>query len=134
MNQRNIGGDFDDFLREEHQLEAAEAAALKRVIAYQVAEAMKERRLSKREMASRMQTSRAALERILDPANTSITLATLGRVAAALGKRLSVSFESTPTPPKKPSARSKRVTSTANRPAAPRRATTKSAGGSGAKQ
>ena len=92
MNQSRIGSDFDDFLREEKLLEAAEAAAVKRVLAFQVEPEMKRRQLSKTEMASRMKTSRAAVERLLDPANTSITLATLGRAAAALGKNLSVEF------------------------------------------
>ena len=93
MNQEHIGSNFDDFLRDEKLFEVAEAAAIKRVIAYQVAREMKKRKLSKSEMASRMKTSRAALERVLDPSNTSITLATLGRTAAALGKRLSVVLE-----------------------------------------
>jgi predicted XRE-type DNA-binding protein len=92
VNQSRIGSDFDDFLREEKLLEAAQAAAVKRVLAFQVEQEMKRRQLSKTEMATRMKTSRAAVERLLDPANTSITLATLGRAAAALGKNLSVEF------------------------------------------
>ena len=92
MNKSHIGSSFDDFLREEKLLEVVEAAAVKRVLAFQVEQEMKQRQLSKSEMASRMKTSRAAVERLLDPGNTSITLATLGRAAAALGKKLTVEF------------------------------------------
>jgi transcriptional regulator with XRE-family HTH domain len=95
VNQKHIGGDFDDFFREEKALEATEAAAIKRVIAFQVEQAMKRRKISKSEMASRMKTSRAALERLLDPANTSVTLTTLGRAASALGRHLSVELTQT---------------------------------------
>jgi transcriptional regulator with XRE-family HTH domain len=67
-----------------------QAVAIKRVIAYQIAEEMKKKKLSKTQMASRMKTSRAALERLLDPENASITLITLERAASALGKKLKV--------------------------------------------
>jgi DNA-binding Xre family transcriptional regulator len=90
MKKKNIGSNFDDFLREEKLLEHAQAVAIKRVIAYQISEVMKQRKLSKTEMASKMKTSRAALERLLDPANASVTLATLERAASALGKKLRV--------------------------------------------
>ena len=85
-----IGSSFDDFLAEESLLDKATAAAQKRVLAWQVADAMKKRRLSKAALAGRMRTSRSALDRLLDPDNASVTLATLGRAAAALGKRLRV--------------------------------------------
>ena len=97
MNEKHLGRDFDDFLRENGLLDATEAAAIKRVIAFQVEQEMKLRGISKSEMAGRMKTSRAALERLLDPANTSVTLSTLGRAASALGRRLSVQFTE-PTP------------------------------------
>lgn len=90
MNKKHIGSDFDDFLREEKLLEAAEATAAKRVIAFQIAREMRRRGLTKSEMASRMKTSRPALERLLDPANRSVTLATLERAASAVGKKLRV--------------------------------------------
>ncbi len=67
-----------------------EATAIKRVIAFQIAQEMKRRKLTKMEMASRMKTSRAALERLLDPTNPSVTLSTLERAASALGKKLRV--------------------------------------------
>jgi antitoxin HicB len=92
MNQKHIGSDFDDFLREEGLLDVSEAAAIKRVIAFQVEQEMKARGISKSEMAGRMKTSRAAVERLLDPANTSVTLSTLGRAASALDRRLRVQF------------------------------------------
>jgi antitoxin HicB len=90
MKNERLGSDFDDFLREEHLLEAAEATAAKRVIAFQIEREMRRCRLSKSEMASRMKTSRPALERLLDPANSSVTLSTLERAASALGRKLKV--------------------------------------------
>ena len=90
MNKKHIGSNFDDFLKEEKIYEQVQATAIKRVIAYQIAEEMKKKNLTKTEMASRMKTSRAALERLLDPENASITLITLERAASALGKKLSV--------------------------------------------
>jgi antitoxin HicB len=90
MNKKHVGSKFDDFLREEQLLDAIETTAVKRVIAFQIEREMKRRKLTKSEMASRMKTSRAALERLLDPANTSVTLATLERAASALGKKLRV--------------------------------------------
>jgi predicted XRE-type DNA-binding protein len=92
MNKSRIGSDFDDFLREEKLLEGVEAAAVKRVLSFQVEQEMKQRQFSKAEMARRMKTSRAAVERLLDPQNTSVTLATLGRAAAALGKNIRLEF------------------------------------------
>ena len=90
MNKKHIGSNFDDFLRKEKILEDAQAAAIKRVIAYQIEQEMKRHKLTKTEMASRMKTSRAALERLLDPTNASVTLFTLERAASALGKKLKV--------------------------------------------
>ena len=90
MNKKHIGSKFDDFLKDENFFEPVQAAAIKRVVAYQIAEEMKRNKLTKTEMASRMKTSRAALERLLDPDNTSITLFTLERAASALGKKLKV--------------------------------------------
>ena len=90
MKKEHLGSELDDFLREEHLLEVSEATAAKRIIAFQIAREMKRRRLSKSEMASLMKTSRPALERLLDPANPSVTLSTLERAASALGKKLKV--------------------------------------------
>src|SRR5512141_2507530 len=88
MKKKHLGSDFDEFLREEQLLDVAEATAVKRVIAFQIAQEMKRRKVTKTEMASRMGTSRAALERLLDPGNPSVTIATLGRAASALGMKL----------------------------------------------
>ena len=82
MNEKHIGSNFDDFLAEEGLLEEAEAIAVKRVLAYQIGELMKSQNLSKAEMARRMKTSRAALDRLLDPENRSVTLNTMESVSA----------------------------------------------------
>ena len=89
MNKDNIGSSFDDFLKEEAMLEEATAVALKRVIAWQIGEEMKAQHLTKTELAKRMHTSRAALNRLLDEADTSLTLTTLASAASALGKKIS---------------------------------------------
>jgi DNA-binding Xre family transcriptional regulator len=70
----------------------ADAAAIKPLIAGQIAQLMAEKKLSKSKLAQEMQTSRAAVDRLLDPANESVTLQTLERAALALGKRLHVQF------------------------------------------
>ena len=90
MNEQHIGSDFDDFLAEEGLLADAEAVAIKRVIALQIAQLMETQDLSKAEMARRMNTSRAALDRLLDTSTSSVTLQTLQRAASALGKHLQV--------------------------------------------
>jgi DNA-binding Xre family transcriptional regulator len=92
MNNEHIGSNFDDFLADEGLLAGAGTVAVKRVIAYQVEQMMKEQNLTKTEMSRRMNTSRAALERLLDPANQSITLQTLERAAKALGRRLQITL------------------------------------------
>jgi antitoxin HicB len=92
MEKKHLGSNFDDFLAEEGLLEQAEAVAIKRALAFQVEQLMNEQNLSKTEMSRRMKTSRAALERLLDPANQSVTLQTLDRAARALGKRLQISL------------------------------------------
>lgn len=86
----HVGGSFDDFLAEEGLLAETETAAIKRVIAYQLQAFMEQQRLTKTEMAARMQTSRTSLNRLLDPSNPSVTLQTLERAAKAIGKRLRI--------------------------------------------
>lgn len=88
MASKHIGSSFDDFLAEDGRLEEATAAAMKRVIAWQIAQEMKAQKLSKTAMAERMHTSRAALNRLLDEEDTSLTLITLACALAALGKRM----------------------------------------------
>lgn len=91
----NIGSDFDGFLSEEGLLEATAALALKRVIAWQLNQARKARRLSRKEMAERMSVSRARLDRILDPNDTSLTLEALSRASRVVGCRVSVELAPT---------------------------------------
>jgi DNA-binding Xre family transcriptional regulator len=95
MKNNHIGSNFDDFLVEEGLLAETETVAVKRVIAFQVEKMMKEQNLTKTEMSRRMNTSRAALERLLDPTNQSITLQTLERAAKALGRRLQITLAGT---------------------------------------
>jgi len=90
MENKHIGSNFDDFLAEEALLEDATATAMKRVIAWQIEQEMKVQKLSKTAMATKMHTSRAALNRLLDATDTSLTLTTLASAAAALGKRVRV--------------------------------------------
>jgi antitoxin HicB len=90
MDKKHIGGDFDDFLRDEGILDEAEAIAAKRVIAYQIGQEMQRAHISHSELARRMKTSRSAVDRLLDPANPSVTLVTLERAASAVGKRLKI--------------------------------------------
>ncbi|GIX38004.1 MAG: Fis family transcriptional regulator [Silanimonas sp.] len=90
---RHVGSDFDGFLAEEGLLEETTAVAIKRVIAWQIAEAMKERGLTKKAMAERMHTSRSHLDRLLDANDTGLTLETLSRAAQALGYRVRVELD-----------------------------------------
>ena len=84
-NNQHIGSNFDEFLREEGIYEEVEAAALKKVIATALARQMKRRHISVSKLAEALGTSRAAVSRVLDEKNTSITLTTLSRTAMALG-------------------------------------------------
>ena len=90
MGKRNIGSDFDSFLKEEGLLEETTVVAVKRYIAYRLIEKMSQANLSKSEMAKRMDTSRSALDRLLDPDNPSVTLQTIQSAVQALGGRLKV--------------------------------------------
>ena len=90
MKKKHIGSKLDDHLQANRLLETATATATKRVIAHQIAQEMKRRRLTKVAMATRMRTSRAALDRLLDPDNPSVTIGTLEKAAAALNRRLKV--------------------------------------------
>ena len=93
-NNPHIGSDFDQFLEEEGILQEVEIVAAKRVIAWQIAELMDKERISKTAMAARMGTSRAVLDRLLDPENTGVTLKTLGKAAAVLGRKINISLAS----------------------------------------
>jgi antitoxin HicB len=87
MRNKHKGSTFENFLEEENLLDDADAVAIKRVIAYELEKAMEKKQLSKSEMATKMHTSRSALDRLLDPTNTSITLHTLIKTIHVLGKK-----------------------------------------------
>jgi len=93
MKAENIGSNFDDFLQEEGLLDEANAVAVKRVIAWQIDQEMKAQKLTKSAMAKKMRTSRAALNRLLDETDTSLTLTTLSRAATVLGKKFRIELE-----------------------------------------
>ena len=88
----HLGSNFDDFLAEDGILADVESVAIKRVLAFQIAQMIEQQNISKSEMARRMNTSRSSLDRLLDPENDSVTLQTLERAAQALGKRLRIEF------------------------------------------
>lgn len=85
-----IGSSLDDFLKEEGIYEEVSARAIKRVLARQLGALMVEQKITKAELARRMNTSRAQLDRLLDPQNESVTLSTLSRAAHAVGRNLRV--------------------------------------------
>jgi transcriptional regulator with PAS, ATPase and Fis domain len=88
IKEESIGSSLDDFLKEEGIYEQVTAAAVKRVIAEQIEEAMEREHVSKTEMAKRMRTSRTSLERLLDPSNGAVTLDTLFKAASAIGRQI----------------------------------------------
>ena len=91
MNKnKHRGSDLRDFLRDEGVLEEVEARAVKRVLALRLAALAHEQSVTKSEMAARMKTSRAAVDRLLDADNPSVTLATLGKAARALGRKVKI--------------------------------------------
>ena len=85
---KHIGSSFSDYLKEEGIYEDVGARAVKRVLAWQITEAMKKEGITKVEMAKRMKTSRAQLDRLLDPNNDKVQLDTVQRAAVAIGRRL----------------------------------------------
>ena len=86
------GSDFRDFLAGEGILPEEEVLALKRVVSLQLQQILEEDHVTKTELASRMKTSRASLDRMLDPCNPSLTVASLGKAAAALGRKVELRF------------------------------------------
>src|SRR5947209_1789395 len=87
---KHRGSSMREFLEEEGILRNVEAAALKRALALKVADLMEQRDLNKTRMAAQLRTSRAAINRVLDPKNTSVTLTTLNKVARSLGRKLKI--------------------------------------------
>ena len=88
MKNETIGSSFDDFLEEEGLTEDVETGAVKKLISFQLLETLKKEHLTKTELAHRLDTSRAAVDRLLDPENDSVTLLTLIKAASVLGKKL----------------------------------------------
>ena len=82
------GSTFDSFLEQEGIREEVEAVAIKRVLAWQFEQAMRQQQKTKQAMARQLRTSRSQLDRLLDPRNVSVTLDTITRAARALGKRV----------------------------------------------
>ena len=89
MSKKHIGSSLDDFLKEEGIYEEAQAKAIKEVVAWQLAEAMKKKKISKVRMAALLKTSRTQVDRLLDPKN-DITLSSLQRAAAIVARRVSI--------------------------------------------
>ncbi|MGL4347946.1 MAG: hypothetical protein ACRCSV_00605 [Chlamydiales bacterium] len=90
-NKKHMGSKFDDFLKEEGILEEVESVAAKRVFVFQLEKEMRRQGIDKSEFASRLATSRSAVDRILDPDSPS-TVRTFARAARALGKHLKISL------------------------------------------
>lgn len=90
MSKKNIGSNLDDCLHVDSSLSSTTALAIKRGIAWQITEEMKAQNLTKTELAKRMQTSRSALNRLLDEQDASLTIATLASAATALGKTVNL--------------------------------------------
>ncbi len=88
MKKKHIGSSFDDFLKEESIFDHSSAVAVKRAIAWQIEQEMIKQKLTKTLMAKKMHASRAALNRLLDESDTSLTLLTLTSAASALGKMI----------------------------------------------
>jgi antitoxin HicB len=89
-NNPHIGSSFDDFLDEENLLVEANEIAIKRVIAWQLQQEIEAKHMTKTDVAKAMGTSRAAVDRLLDPKNTSVTLNTLSKAARILGKKIEI--------------------------------------------
>ena len=89
MSKKHMGSSIDDFLKVEGIFEEAQAEAIKEVVAWQLAEAMKQQKISKNKMATLLKTSRTQVDRLLDPKN-DITLSSLQRAAAMVGRRVSI--------------------------------------------
>ena len=89
MSKKHMGSSLDDFLKEEGIFEGAQAQAVKEVVAWQLAEAMKKKKISKNKMAALLRTSRTQVDRLLDAKN-DITLSSLQRAAAIVGRRVTI--------------------------------------------
>ncbi len=90
VNNPQVGSSLDSLLEKSGELIEVSAVAIKRVLAWEISQKMELENISKTEMASRLQTSRSALDRLLDPNNTSITLNTLDHAARTIGKKIHI--------------------------------------------
>ena len=90
MANKHMGSGIDDFLRDEGVLEEFQARSIKEVIAWQLEQAMRDRKLSKRRLAEMMHTSRTQVDRMLNPADGNVTIETLQRAAGILGRRVNI--------------------------------------------
>ena len=92
IEKGSIGSSFEDFLEQEGIREEVQEAAVKRVVAFQIAEAMKEQGITKVEMAEKLETSRSQLDRLLDPDNDKVTLGVLSKAANVVGRKLTLTL------------------------------------------
>jgi antitoxin HicB len=92
INKKHVGQKFEDFLQEEGIYEQVQLNALKKTLAHQIKAMMKERGIPKTEMASRMNTSRSSLDRLLNEDSCNVTIATISKAASILGKRIELSL------------------------------------------
>jgi predicted XRE-type DNA-binding protein len=90
IKNKNRGGDFRDFLKDEGILAEVETRALKQAMSLQLNQLLEKQEITKAQMAVRMKTSRAQVDRLLDASNTSVTLTTLGKAASALGRKVKI--------------------------------------------
>lgn len=93
MKKGKIGSSFEDVMKQDGLYDEVTAVAIKRVLAWQIEEAMKAKRITKQKMAERMHTSRTQVDRMLDPKNDKVSLETIHRAASVVGKRLRISLE-----------------------------------------
>ncbi len=98
IKSKHLGSSLDGMLAKDKTLAEVEAIATKRVLAWQLVSLMHEKRITKTEMAKKMKTSRSALDRLLDPDNSSVTLGTMDKAAAVFGKHLHVELVDSPRP------------------------------------
>jgi antitoxin HicB len=89
VSKKNLGSSIDDLLKKEGVFEQAQAQAVREVVAWQLAEAMKEKKISKARMAVLLKTSRTQVDRLLDPTH-DVTLSSLQRAAAMVGRRVTI--------------------------------------------
>ena len=88
IEEFNVGSSFESFLKDEGIFEETKAPAVKQVIAFQLRQVMEQQKITKVEMARRLDTSRAQLDRLLDPDNEGVTLGALNKAAHAVGRTI----------------------------------------------